>query len=191
MQKKACPPQSMPPASTTIGALWHCLRPSFKRVWRNRPFLQPVTRKGLFGQRSKAPPKRDYTLACVVRDGRHWKLRHPHACQIARHYSVSIPGDPHELPGRLRLHDLTTEAAYEELRRASHTGNYLRVQALVRMLVRDRSEEPNPRLYLALLLANTSPQHGSPGEVAKILQEMGDEGLTPDSSIYHAVLRVG
>lgn len=108
-----------------------------------------------------------------------------------KQFSVSVSGGPHELSGRGQLHDLPTEAAYEELRRAGNTGDYLRVRALAKILVEDRGERPNPRLYVALLLANTNPQHGSPAEVKGLLQEMRDEGFTPDSSAYHAALKVG
>ena len=108
-----------------------------------------------------------------------------------RTHAVNTPGDLHGLQGRNRTHELTNEAAYKELRRASHAGNYSRVQMLAKMLMKERGEKPSPELYLALILANTDPQHGSPAEVARLLQEMVNDRLTPDSSSYHAALRVG
>lgn len=83
-----------------------------------------------------------------------------------------------------------TDALYRELEDASLKGDYLRVRILVEALVKERGEEPNLPLYLGLILANTSPQHGSPAEVKDLLEEMGAEGLIPDSSIYHATLKV-
>lgn len=87
--------------------------------------------------------------------------------------------------------DLGNEAIYTELQYESLRGNYERVQALVETLVEVRGEEPSSRLYLALILANTNPHHGSPAEVKRILNEMAAEGLVPESAIYHAALKVG
>lgn len=83
-----------------------------------------------------------------------------------------------------------TDALYRELEYASLRGDYLRVRIIVEALVKERGEEPNLPLYLGLILANTNPQHGSPAEVKGLLEEMGAEGLIPDSSIYHATLKV-
>ena len=61
---------------------------------------------------------------------------------------------------------------------------------MVRILVRERGQKPNLKLYDALLLANTDSQNGSAGEVARILDEIAMEGLVPDSATYHAALKV-
>lgn len=102
---------------------------------------------------------------------------------------------PHGRELRKRSQELVvlgrgTDALYRELEYASLRGDYLRVSTLVEALVKERGEEPNLPLYLALILANTNPQHGSPAEVKGLLEEMGAEGLIPDSSIYHAILKV-
>ena len=173
----------MPPVRTPIDALWHCLWPSFNQVRPTTFHPYPKPAKELF---------RNYAPACVLKEGRHRKPQRTHAHRDVRKQTFSsVPDDPHLLRSGDRLHDLTTVAAYEELRHAGLTGNYLRVQALVKILVRDRGEKLSPRLYLALLLANTNPQHGSPANVKTLLQEMRDEGLTPDSSVLHAALKVG
>ncbi len=182
----------MPRVLTTIDALWHCLCPSFSPVWLTRPYLCSKPVKQAFRRCLKASQQRNYALACIPKGGRPQMPPRAYVHRTSKKQSfVSASGDPHELSGRGQLQDLPTEAAYEELRRAGNTGNYLRVQALAKILVRDRGEKPNPRLYLALLLANTNPQHGSPAEVKGLLQEMRDEGFTPDSSAYHAALKVG
>ncbi|KAL8724877.1 MAG: hypothetical protein Q9166_007706 [cf. Caloplaca sp. 2 TL-2023] len=79
---------------------------------------------------------------------------------------------------------------YEELRRASTAGDYPRIREVLKILIKDRGVKPDRRHYQSLLLANTSPQHGSPGEVARILNEMEIEGIALDSAAYHAILRV-
>ena len=86
--------------------------------------------------------------------------------------------------------ELVTPALYDELQHVSLKGDFIRTHVLVEALVKERGEEPNIQLYLALILANTSPQHGSPAEVGRLLDEMKNEGLGPDPAIYHAVLKV-
>ena len=69
-------------------------------------------------------------------------------------------------------------------------ADYLKVQALVKYLVQECREKPNTRLYDALILANANAEYGSPAEVTTLMQEMAEEGITPDSATYHAILRV-
>lgn len=85
--------------------------------------------------------------------------------------------------------ELAEEEIYEEMRRASTAGDYPRVREALRILIQDRGEKPNQRHYQALILANTSPEHGSAAEIVRILQEMEEEGITLDSASYHAILR--
>ncbi|CAD6592844.1 MAG: hypothetical protein ASARMPREDX12_006525 [Alectoria sarmentosa] len=89
-----------------------------------------------------------------------------------------------------RIRDLDIASVYQELRRSTLEVNYARIRDVVRLLVEERGQKPNLRLYDALLLANTDNQYGSAAEVARILDEIAVEGLTPDSATYHAALRV-
>ena len=181
----------MPPVTTPIDALWHCLYLSFNQSWLVRPYLYSKPVEELFRRCPKAPQKRNYTSACLRNERRPQMPQQAYAHHASKkQFFASAPGDPHQLSGGARLHELTTEAAYEELRRAGYAGNYTRVQALVAMIVRERGEKPSPRLYLPLLLANTNTQHGSPAEVNSLLQEMKDEGFAPDLATYHAALKV-
>lgn len=86
--------------------------------------------------------------------------------------------------------ELGNPALYNELQHVALQGDFVRTHVLVEALVKERGEEPSVQLYLALILANTSTQYGSPAEVGRLLDEMDNEGLVPDSAIYHAVLRV-
>lgn len=80
--------------------------------------------------------------------------------------------------------------AYAELDRRAQRGQYKPVQQLAVKLLADYAEKPNDRLYNALILANTDCAHGSANEVARLLQDMEDTGVVPDSAILHAALRV-
>ena len=95
-----------------------------------------------------------------------------------------------ELGHQERARRLEIGIAYQNLRQIALGANYHHTQQCVRTLVRERGEKPNLRLYEALLLANADHENGSAFEVARILEEIKYEGLTPDSATYHAVLRV-
>lgn len=97
----------------------------------------------------------------------------------------------HYARDRARMRELDIASAYQELRRSTLKGKYAHVRDSVEILVKERQQKPNLRLYDALLLANTDNEHGSAGEVAGILDKIAVDGLTPDSATYHAALRVG
>lgn len=86
--------------------------------------------------------------------------------------------------------ELSTDVLYETLRKASADGDYIRIREVLRTLIENRGEQPNRRHYQAMLLGNTNAQHGTPAEVAHILQEMDTEGISLDSAAYHAILKV-
>ena len=92
---------------------------------------------------------------------------------------------------RARTRELEITSAYQNLRWSIVKSNYTHIRDSVEILVKERGQKPNLRLYDALLLANTDNEYGSAGEVAQILDEVSVEGLTPDSATYHAALRVG
>ena len=95
-----------------------------------------------------------------------------------------------ELRHQQQVRWLDIGIAYQTLRQIALGANYRQTQECVRILVEQRGEKPNLRLYEALLLANADHEHGSASEVARILEEITNEGLTPDSATYHAILRV-
>lgn len=78
----------------------------------------------------------------------------------------------------------------ETLHQLALNGEYPGVQEHVEHLVKERGEKPNIGIYHALVLANTNCKHGSAGEVTRLLQDMAEEGINPDSATLHAVLRV-
>ena len=95
-----------------------------------------------------------------------------------------------ELGHQERVRRLEIDIAYQNLRQIALGANYRHTLQCVRTLVEERGEKPNLRLYEALLLANADHKYGSAFEVARILEEIKNEGLTPDSATYHAILRV-
>ncbi|KAL8819875.1 MAG: hypothetical protein Q9223_001794 [Gallowayella weberi] len=89
-----------------------------------------------------------------------------------------------------RSSELLDEELYEELRRAGTVGDYYRIREVLRVLIQERGVKPDRKHYQALLLANINAQHGSPVEVARILEDMEDEGIVLDSAAYHAIIKV-
>lgn len=190
----------MPPGKQAIDGLWHCLCPSFNaqpliqcrpvrhsqrlpRPWHaavQRPAHRSFAGQGCRRSASEASSPRKQTRQ--RRSFRSILLSSsdtPAAKPATKHWSWN--GTP--------IRGLTNGDAYEALRNASTTGNYEMVEALLDVLIRERHEVPSPQLYLALILANTSP-HGSPEEVSKLLQEMEESGIILDSAMYHAILKV-
>ena len=183
----------MTSATIAIDGLWHCLCPSFSlgTLAKASRISRPIN--ALFRQCS--------TSSTATRQQIYGGQR-PHHPQIQSSLNKQLANidnarclhdwsDERYKPlGKSRLDGLTTRQAYEELRRASIHGDYLTVEKLVQILVRNHREEPNSRLYHALLLANTNPENGSLADVTRLLQEMADNGIPLDSAAYHAILKV-
>lgn len=99
--------------------------------------------------------------------------------------------------GALELRDqgymrtLDIEIVYQKLRQIALKGGHSQIQACVNIVLTERGEKPNVRLYDALLLANVDHEYGSAYEASKLLEEMAKEGIAPDSATYHAALKVG
>ena len=90
----------------------------------------------------------------------------------------------------LKIRSFTPQEAYDLLYNASEQGDFLKVEALIRVLVEQHGEKPNRRLYRAWILANTDPTYGSADAISRLLEEMAKEGIVPDSEMYHAMLKV-
>lgn len=183
----------MPLARQTINPLWHypCSPSAILTQSRLRATTRPTRRAPSRYLASPEPqsPARSY----------HVRLQ-PNPPPVPQ--PVYLEGRPfaHEKPlsrdqelrDQANIRALDIRSAYQELRRFANQGNYshLHLQTCVRILVKERGQKPNLRLYDALLLANTDHEYGSAAEVATILDDITNEGLTPESATYHAALKV-
>jgi hypothetical protein len=68
-------------------------------------------------------------------------------------------------------------------------GAYHRIAELVEYLVTFR-EKPALIHYDSLIRANADAENGSAAVVRDLLVEMKQEGIGPDSGLYHGVLQV-
>ena len=207
----------MPPLIPANDALWRCLCPSFAtsttRITTNsRLFVRQTSKRcaggsGLALHQNK-PPIRAWliqrSLYTPIRSGQRKLLQTwqgPINDQVESIVSLrKVPtrgtiGTLRKVPtegttGTLKKVSVPVKGSQSEaLREASKEGDYVRVYEIVKARG-DKGLEPNTRLYTALLLANTNAEHGSAKEVSRLLDEMIEEGVEPDSVIYHAALKV-
>ena len=181
----------MPLGIFVVEGLSHCLRPytsSIQLQWRGfhallRHKLSPPT---YFSDHvAQLPIHLDYHKSIASTASRRtWREVHTVGQQSKSRFQSA------ELRDQEQLRRVEIGIAYHNLRQTALGANYRQTQECVRILVEERGEKPNLRLYDALLLANADHECGSASEVARILEEMNNEGLTPDSATYHAILRV-
>ena len=84
----------------------------------------------------------------------------------------------------------TTQFLYKRLRDAAIRGKERECRDLAEVLVKERGEKPNLRLYTALILSNISHDEGAAWRVHELLDDMAEDGLQPDVGTCHAVLKV-
>ena len=180
----------MPLGTFVVDGSSHCLRPytsSIKLQWRGfhalfRHKLWPPT---YFPDVAQLPIHLDcHKSIATVGSRRTWREVHTVGQQLKSRVQSA------ELRDQEQLRRVEIGIAYHNLRQVALGANYRQTQECVQILVEERGEKPNLRLYDALLLANADHEHGSASEVARILEEIKNEGLTPDSATYHAILRV-
>ena len=87
--------------------------------------------------------------------------------------------------------DLPVNTLYDRLRKLlGEEGKYEEIVELVEHLILVRGEKPSLVHYDALITANSDAEHGSVDTVKALLNEMREEGISGNSSLYHNVLRV-
>ena len=180
----------MPSGTIVVGGLSHCLRLSRSPIQLRCKGLHIILRHKL------RPPKQVPNVAHQQVQSQRYKntatVASRKTCRgihtVGQQLKVQFQSA--ELRHQEQVRRLEISLAYQNLRQIALRANYRQTQECVRILVEERGEKPNLRLYEALLLANADHEHGSASEVAKILEEIKNEGLTPDSAAYHAILRV-
>lgn len=180
----------MPQVQGGIDGLWLCLRPAVYKYAATTLGSTSISFRRSFSHESRWASR--LVPKCRPRNRSCFSASTLRPIKLPRHVPVESPHGRELKNGAQELIVLGrgTDALYRELEYASLRGDYIRVRILAEVLVKERGEEPNLPLYLGLILANTNPQHGSPAEVKRLLEEMEAEGLIPDSSIYHAALKV-
>lgn len=181
----------MPSGRTIVDGLWQCLCPSSTKLpQKGVDAISPAGARSLIQYRKvQHPQTHTQSFRTKPRIGPQL-LRQLVNLQAQRftHWKPFLVG--HHVGDLARVRSLDIASSYQELRRSTLKGDYTHIRDVVEILVKERGQKPNLRLYDALLLANTDSQKGSAGEVARIIDEIAMEGLIPDSTTYHAALRV-
>lgn len=183
----------MLPVQRHIDGLWHCLRPAFTcstsvTIRQTSPTLRELFRQNSTNTVLHYQP---VTRKTTRRKGYNTETDYPKAKHCSFSRCSSHRGIYGKQEDRLNGQKSSTPSIYDDLRRSAIKGDLLQVHAIVKKIVQNQGEEPNSRLFHALILANTDPRHGSPAEVRRLLDEMAREEIVPDSAIYHAVIKVG
>jgi len=114
--------------------------------------------------------------------GRNVVLGDVHLVDLARQtWSPAIP-----LPD---LSQLSQAELRSRLEQASSRQELSQATAIAHELICNRLREPDTEMFLALIMANASPQ-GSVGRVAHLLSQMDQQKVPVTAGICHAVLRV-
>ncbi|KAL8712006.1 MAG: hypothetical protein Q9220_003702 [cf. Caloplaca sp. 1 TL-2023] len=144
--------------------------------WRSNKNLEKKEPQALSGEDLRFKPDRGFPGSQEIQTAKFDSSRQRHSAFRSRN-------------GR-EIRDLGKEELDEDLRRASHAGDFPRVREILRILIGEHGQKPDRRHYIALLLSNTNPQHGLPLHIMQVLEEMESEGIAMDSAIYHAIIRV-
>ena len=173
-----------------LDGLWHCLCPSFRRILftPSRHLVQALYQVNQNRGYTQHAQEHTPLQAQILHTGRDPGLRsdsfRPPPRRRDKPQTQPLPPSAPVGTG------MSTAQAYGQLRVAARRGDNVRTKDYITLLVEKRGEKPSLQLYHAMILANVDPQDGSPYEVVSLLQEMVQEGLYPDSAIYHAVLKV-
>jgi len=87
-------------------------------------------------------------------------------------------------------HNLSIPLLYEQLDKAARQGNLKKVYGLINELICEKKENISARIYSALILVNTSPDHGSVSRVKRLLVEMERDGISLDGGICKRIIKV-
>ena len=190
----------MPGTRIAIDGLWRCLCPSFDAITfsqlkaplrrvaarpsiRSKKPASSRTARSLSSNSSANTPKIQSQLQ--QQEQARLSLREIKSSSAAWG-SARAPAPPYA-----SLDDVPISQLHETLRDIrTENGAYNKIVELVAYLIKNRGEKPSLLHYDALVRANADAAHGSADIVAHLLREVKQEGLVPDSGLYHSALQV-
>lgn len=176
-----------------IDGLWRCLCPSFDAIAASqltRPLRQASTRPRLYSNKRCSRN----VLSRSINDSTKARIEELDDTAVtARRIKPSKPLSAIQKSSPLyaSLDDVPVRELYDTLRNIGTKDNaYKSIADLVDYLITSRGEKPSLLLYDSLIRANADASHGSADAVAKLLREMKEEKIVPDSNLYHSALQV-
>ena len=178
-------------------ALWRCICPAYRPVSLQSVLASPRT-KCIPSNSLRNSGYRSSSATSIPHSSSSGDFFPPTLQPNAAQYSGQVP-HRHARPaplGHFKKKEETplvlfsTAELYERLRAEAAKGNHEEVMNIVRILIKDRRERPNTRLYAGILHSFSSPMAGTAGKIRKVLEEMAEVGMDLDAGVCHCVLEV-
>jgi hypothetical protein len=191
----------MPGTRIAIDGLWRCLCPSFDALAFSQlkaPFRRGASRpsigskKPTLSRRARNVSSYSSTDIATIQPQHQHKEQSRARIQENRNPSTTWNSSRAPAPPYASLDDVPVAQLHETLRNIrTENGAYNKIVELVTYLIKNRGEKPSLLHYDALIRANADAGYGSADIVAHLLREMKQEGIVPDSGLYHSALQVG
>jgi hypothetical protein len=191
----------MPGTRIAIDGLWRCLCPSFDAFAFSQlkaPLRRGASRPSIGSKnptllrRARDVSSYSSTDVAKIQPQHQYKEQPRVHIQESRNPSTTWNSVRAPAPPYNSLDDVPIAQLHETLRNIrTENGAYNRIVELVTYLIKNRGEKPSLLHYDALIRANADAGRGSADIVAHLLREMNQEGIVPDSGLYHSALQVG
>lgn len=184
-----------------IDGLWRCLCPSFDALAFSRlkaPLRRSASCPWIVSKKPTLPCRARNISSYSSADVANIQTQHQDNERFQAHMqesrNLTTPWNSAQAPAPpyASLDDVPIAQLHETLRDIrTENGAYKKIVELVTYLIKNRGEKPSLLHYDALIRANADAGYGSAEIVAHLLREMKQEGIVPDSGLYHSALQVG
>ncbi|MCJ1338277.1 hypothetical protein MMC09_003563 [Bachmanniomyces sp. S44760] len=184
----------MPQLKVRRDPLWHCLCPLYAQI--------PLGGSGRLAPANRVLRTQNVEKQQLPRNSAHSSCLKivppsPHTRPTLRYfnyrkYPTCLSVETKRLFSSLRdskTWEHTRSDLLDGLQEACRKPDGPRVRRIIQTLVKDAREKPSANLYNALIIANADPTAGTSTEVARLLEQMVEDGVTPNAGTYHAALR--
>lgn len=189
----------MPVTRIAIDGLWRCLCPSIDAIASSqlRLPLQRNSARPSLGRKKSAlsrPRRRLSSQNTATATGTEFQDRQDAQVRTKERKDLAAELSPERgsLP-YTSLDDVSIKQLHEYLgniRMQKNGGGYKKTAELVAYLVKERGEKPSVLHYDALIRANADASFGAADDIGNLLRELKEEGIVPDSGLYHSALQV-
>jgi hypothetical protein len=158
-----------------VDGLWRCLCPSYSRI------VVPLKQSRILS------PERHPTTHVFRRSFQHAASQAEPPSRPAKVTRSKRRPFPVVDAENRKPETLDIPALYEKLRSATSKDPQT-VEQIVKILVHDRHEKPNSRIYSALLRSCASPGVSSAALLRKLIRDLKEEGIEFDAALCHDAL---
>lgn len=163
-----------------VDKLWLCLCPSFTPALLRRATTIATAARPITAYQ----PRRCLSDKSNAKSRLHWQK--PGAKSKPRPWTNGAVADDPDSLASLSVDQLEGRLAHV----ATAEPSVSRVRAILRCLIVDHGVKPKLEYYRALMLAHASASEGSVVGLTHVLEEIEEAGISMDSSLLHAALKV-